>query len=129
MRLYSTYLLYRPISANTELYVMLNYYTLTNSPQVYYQNSLSTPYSANYYRLSAWTNVANNSTGTASILYIKVSLVDAYVDPGPAFAPPDQVDGTLTVSVEELKASGPLFPSGTYTITSPTYSISAFTLS
>lgn len=111
--------------ANTDPFV--NYYTLTNSPQVYYQNTLSTPYSANNFRLSAWTDVADNSTGTATILYLKVSLVDAYVDPGPAL-PPDQVDGTLAVNVEELKASGPLFPSGTFTVTSPTYSISTFSL-
>lgn len=117
----------RSFGADTD--PLVNYYTLTNSPQVYYQNSLSTPYSANYYRLSAWTNVADNSAGTASILYLKISLVDDYVDPGPAFAPPDQIDGTLTTAVEELKASGPLFPSGTYSITSPTYSISAFSLS
>lgn len=115
----------RSFGANTDPFV--NYYTLTNSPQVYYQNTLSTPYSANNFRLSAWTDVADNSTGTATILYLKVSLVDAYVDPGPAL-PPDQVDGTLVVSAEELKASGPLFPSGSFTITSPTYSISAFSL-
>lgn len=110
----------------------INYYTLTNSPQVYYQNTLSTPYSANNYRLSAWTNVADNSTGTATVLFLKVSLVDAYIDPdtltGNVQPPGDSVNGTLTVSVEELKASGPLFPSGTFTVTSPSYSISAFSL-
>ena len=37
------------------------------------------------------------------------------------------VDGILAVSVEELKASGSLIPSGTFTITSPVFAISAIT--
>jgi hypothetical protein len=107
----------------------INYYTLTNSFQTYYQNSLSTPYSANNYRLEARTNVANNSTGTATILTLRVTLTDAYVPTGAAPAPSDQVDGTMTISVEELKAVGALFPSGTFSITSPSYSLSVITAS
>jgi len=107
----------------------INYYTLTNSFQTYYQNSLSTPYSANNYRLEARTNVANNSTGTATILTLRVTLTDAYVPTGAAPAPSDQVDGTMTISVEELKAAGTLFPSGSFSITSPTYSLSVITAS
>jgi hypothetical protein len=107
----------------------INYYTLTNSFQTYYQNSLSTPYSANNYRLEARTNVANNSTGTATILTLRVTLTDAYVPQGAAPAPSDQVDGTMTISVEELKAAGTLIPSGSFSITSPTYSLSVITAS
>jgi hypothetical protein len=107
----------------------INYYTLTNSFQTYYQNSLSTPYSANSYRLEARTNVANNSTGTATILTLRVTLTDAYVPTGSAPAPSDQVDGTMTISVEELKAAGTLFPSGSFSITSPGYSLSVITAS
>jgi hypothetical protein len=107
----------------------INYYTLTNSFQTYYQNSLSTPYSANNYRLEARTNVSNNSTGTATILTLRVTLTDAYVPTGAAPAPSDQVDGTMTISVEELKAAGTLFPSGSFSITSPTYSLSVITAS
>lgn len=123
----------RDFGADTDPFV--NYYTLTNTPQAYYQNTLSTPYSANNFRLYAWTDVSDNSSGTASVLYLKVSLDDAYVDPDitqgyPAgFTPPTgYVDGTLSVNVEEIKATGPLFPSGTFTITSPSYSISSFSL-
>ena len=107
----------------------INYYTLTNSFQTYYQNSLSTPYSANNYRLEARTNVANNSAGTATILTLRVTLTDAYVPTGAAPAPSDQVDGTMTISVEELKAAGTLIPSGSFSITSPTYSLSVITAS
>jgi hypothetical protein len=107
----------------------INYYTLTNSFQTYYQSSLSTPYSANNYRLEARTNVSNNSTGTATILTLRVTLTDAYVPTGAAPAPSDQVDGTMTISVEELKAAGTLFPSGSFSITSPVYSLSVITAS
>jgi hypothetical protein len=117
----------RSFGANTD--PSINYYTLTNSFQTYYQNSLSTPYSANNYRLEARTNVANNSTGTATILTLRVTLTDAYVPTGAAPAPSDQVDGTMTISVEELKAAGTLFPSGSFSIVSPAYSLSVITAS
>ena len=107
----------------------VNYYTLTNSYQTYFQSSASSSYSANTFKLEAKTNVANNSTGTATQLLLKVTLVDNYVDPGPEPSPPpgDLVDGTLTIAVDELKAAGSLLPSGTFAITSPTYSLSAIT--
>jgi hypothetical protein len=107
----------------------VNYYTLTDSFQTYHQVSLSTPYSANEYRLEARTNVANNSTGTATQLFLRVTLTDSYVDPdvatGNVEPPGDSVDGTLTIAVSELKAAGNLQPSGSFTIISPSYSLSA----
>ena len=102
---------------------IVNYYNLTNSFQIYYQSSLSSPYSANNYRLEARTNVSNNSTGTATQLFLRVTLSDSYVDPG-APAPGDLVNGTVTIAASELKASGLLQPSGTFAITSPSYSLS-----
>jgi len=116
----------RSFGADTD--PLVNYYTLTNSFQSYYQSSLSTPYSANNYRLEARTDVSNNSNGTATILTLRVTLTDAYTDPG-APAPGDSVDGTITISVEELKAAGTLFPSGSFSITSPTYSLSSISAS
>lgn len=117
----------RSFGAGTDPFI--NYYTLTNSFQTYYQGSLTTPYSANTYRLQARTNVSNNSTGTATVLYLKVILTDAYVDNFPASPPPDFVDGTITIAVEELKASGSMIPSGSFAITSPTYSLSSISAS
>ena len=116
------------VSFGADTHPTLNYYTLTNAYQTVFQNSLSTPYSANNYSLEAKCDVANNSTGTATTLYLKVTLNDAYVDPGPT-PPGDVVDGTLTIAVEELKASGALIPTGTFSITSPTYSLSSITAS
>ncbi len=101
-----------------------NFYKLTNSYQNFYTLSSSAPYSANSYNLDAKCNVADNSTGTATIVFIQVRFVDNYTDPG-APGPDDVVDGTLTVTVTEKRATGSLVPSGTVTITRPSYSITA----
>ncbi len=103
---------------------LVNYYALTNSYQTYYYLPYSTPYSSNFVRLEASCNVANNSGGTATVVYIKITLQDDYVDLGPP-SPGDSVDGTLTITVDELKASGLMQPSGSFSITSPSYSLSA----
>ena len=83
------------------------------------------------YTLEARTDVANNSTGTATQLFLRVTLADSYVDPdvasGASFPPGDTVNGTLTLAVSELKAAGSLQPSGSFVITSPSYSLSAIT--
>jgi hypothetical protein len=110
---------------------IINYYTLTNVYQTFYQSSLSSPYSANNYRLEAKTDVANNSTGTATQVQIRITLSDTYTDPGPEPSPPpgDSVAGTLTVNVAEVKASGLLQPSGSFTVTGPSYSLSSIVAS
>ena len=114
-----------------------NFYRLTNSYQNFYSLSSSAPYSANSYYLDAKCDVADNSAGTATTVYIRVRFDDGYVDvfnvpPLPTqtqtsanFPPDDVVDGTLTVTVTEKRATGSLLPSGTFTITRPTYSITA----
>jgi hypothetical protein len=111
---------------------LVNYYTLTDSFQTYYQGSLTTPYSANNFKLEAKSNVVDNSAGTATTLYLKVTLADNYTDSGAGFdpnpAPGDSVDGTLSLVVSEVKASGVLQPSGTFSVTSPSYSLSSISL-
>ena len=102
----------------------VNFYTLTDTYQTFYTRSLSTPYSANSYVAQAKTDVADNSSGTASVLYLKIMLNDSYTDPGPT-GPGDLVDGTLSVSFSEFKAYGERFPSGIFSISSPTYSVSS----
>jgi len=105
------------------------WYNLTNSYIQYFQSSNSTPYSANNYRLEAKTDVANNSTGTARILTIKISLNDSYADPGPP-APGDSVSGKVEIIAKEIKATGTLAPSGDpFAISGPTYSFSGITTS
>lgn len=113
----------------------VNFYTLTNSFQTYYQNSGTTPYSTNVYQLQARTPaVADNSAGTASVVELRVYFNDLYVDkdilsgfPAGTNPPTGYVDGTITVSVEELRASGTMVPSGTFTVAPPEYQISTFT--
>jgi hypothetical protein len=121
----------REFGAGTDPFV--NYYTLTNSFQTYYQGSLTTPYSANNFKLEAKSNVADNSAGTATTLYLKVTLTDNYTDSGAAFdpnpPPGDSVDGTLSIVVSEVKAAGTMQPSGTFSVTSPSYSLSSISLS
>jgi len=104
-----------------------NWYRLTNSFQEYERASSGTPYGANSWRLSArTTDVANNSSGTAASSQFLVEFIDNYVDPGPP-APGDAVDGTFTVSVSLVYATGILVPSGfgNFTVTLPTVSIGA----
>lgn len=107
----------------------LDFYTLTNFYQTRYESSLSTPYSANVYKIEALCNVSNNSGGTASSVTFRIIWQDNYVDTAPAFGPSDSVDGTLSLSVEEIKASGSLQPSGSFSITSPSYTVSNITAS
>jgi hypothetical protein len=117
-----------------------NWYRLTNSYQLWYSVASSTPYGGNSYRILARTPaVANNSTGTASTVEFLIEYVDNYVDPGtfpvgpnpapPAanFPPGDLVDGTFTLSVSHLYATGVLDPSGTgnFTVTQPTIAVGA----
>lgn len=91
-----------------------NFYKLTNSFQTYHTSTASGAYSANTYRLQARSNVADNSSGTANIVYIRVLLSDPYADPpggNPGqFPPEDSVNGTLTVSSDMIRASGVMQP-------------------
>lgn len=105
----------------------VNFYNLTDVYQTFFTFSASTPYSANFYRLSARTNVANNSQGTANIIEFEILWKDNYVDPdtlnpdfpgpGTSFNGGDEVNGTLSISIEEIKEFQ-------FTISSPAYSIS-----
>lgn len=104
-----------------------NFYRLTNAYQTYYSLSSSLPYSSNSYQLSVRSNVANNSAGTANIIYFRIRFIDGYVYSGPSASlgnSPDGVNGLFTVSVTEKRADGKLLPSGNFTITRPQYSIS-----
>jgi hypothetical protein len=116
---------------------LVNFYNLTTSYQQWYTLSSSSPYSASAYRIEALCNCTDptNTNGTASVVTFRITWADSYVDPdtlNPDYPAPitihppgDLVDGTLSLTVEEFKAAGSLIPSGTFSITSPTYSISA----
>jgi len=109
-----------------------NFYNLIDTYKNIFTRTLSTPYSANFYRIEAKSNVSNNSVGGATVIDFRITWRDDYVDPdGPTniFDPADIVDGTLNVIIEELKAIGSLVPLGSFDITSPTYAITEITAS
>lgn len=99
-----------------------NWYNLTNSNTRLYHLRDSVPYANNEYRIDVRTNVANNTNGSASILYVLVSFIGGYVDPGP-LGPPftnDEIDGTFSVSISEKRADSTGFlPSGNFSILQP----------
>ena len=128
-----------------------NWYRLTDSFQTYYTLAGSSPYGSNSYNLQARvTDTTDNSSGTAANSQIRVLLVDNYVDPGVApgssffpegggsgaggggggqqtatpadFPPGDSVDGTFSIAVSLVFATGVLVPSGfgNFTVTQPT---------
>jgi hypothetical protein len=63
--------------------------------------------------------VANNSSGTASSIEFRIEWVDGHVGIGIG---PDFVDGTVSLAVTTLEASGILEPitAGSFTVETPT---------
>jgi hypothetical protein len=105
----------------------LNFYNLTNSYQTFYSLTTSAPYTGNQYRIEVVSNVADNSIGGATQLIFRVTWTDTYTYTGSGGSTfPDNVDGTISLTVDELRASGTLQPLGTgpFVITRPSYSIS-----
>jgi hypothetical protein len=100
-----------------------NYYRLSSSYQSFYAASASSPYGSNVFRIYARSpNVGDNSGGTDNQVQFLIYWTDGYVDPGntpsqgtyPGDNPNtvDLVDGTLTLSVSTLYATGILVPAG-----------------
>jgi hypothetical protein len=110
-----------------------NWYRTTNSFQTFYQATASSPYGSNNYRLQArCVDVPSNSGGTAASGEIRVLFTDGYVDPdiftGLNNPPGDSIDGTLTVSVSTLFATGIMSPSSAaFTVVQPIISIGSVT--
>ena len=105
----------------------LNFYNLTNSYQTFYNLTTSAPYTGNQYRIEVVSNIADNTLGGATTLTFRVNYTDTYVYTGSGSTSfPDNVDGNLTLTIDELRASGTLQPLGTgpFVITRPSYSIS-----
>jgi hypothetical protein len=133
-----------------------NWYRLTNSFQTYYTLAGSSPYGSNSYNLQARvTDTADNSSGASANSQFRVLFVDNYVDPGvvagsvafpagtpvgsgtagggvqtatPADYPPDDsVDGTFSIAVSLVYATGVLVPGslGNFTVTQPTVTFGA----
>lgn len=112
-------------------------YNLTNNYIVLKQASPSAPYLASVYKIEGKCETeATNINGTESQFKFRITFEDAYIDADIAAGfgseltnpPGDTVNGTINVSVDEVKATGPILPTGTINITSPAYSISGFTV-
>jgi hypothetical protein len=103
---------------------LINFYNLTNAFQVLYVTTSSVPYASNTYRIEVRGDIADNSNAGARIITVRVTWEDPYVDPYPESPPPDQVDGSLSLIIDQHRATGSLLPSGNFTVASPTYSIS-----
>jgi hypothetical protein len=105
----------------------VNFYTLTNVEQVWFNQQPSGIYGVNEYKISVSCNQSNNTTGGATQLFFKVEWIDRYTDPGPPL-PNDVVDGTLSLIVDQVKATGVLQPTGNpFLIAGPaSYSASSF---
>ena len=112
-----------------------NWYRCTNSRQLWYSLSGSSPYGSNTYKIYARTLDAasgNNSTGTARQGEWHIEFADNYVDPGQHPSNPlpdyiDSVDGTFSIAVSLLYATGILVPLtlGNFSVTLPLVTISA----
>jgi hypothetical protein len=112
-----------------------NWFRCSNIRQLWYSLSGSSAYGSNSYKLYARTTDAlsnSNSSGSASQGEWHIEFVDNYVDPGQHPSNPvpdytDSVDGTFTVAVEALYATGILIPLGTgnFSVILPTISTSA----
>lgn len=108
----------------------INFYNLTNVNQVFYSASASAVYTGNTYTVSVRTNTPNNVNGDGNIVYLTMSFTDVYTYTGMGSTSfPDTVDGTLSITIDEMRASGTLLPLGTgpFVITRPAYSITAIT--
>lgn len=113
-------------SAGTQAFVGgpggVNYFALTNSFQTFYEATGTSAYAANRWRLEASCNQVSNGTGTANIVNFRITWLDAYVDAEPGIAPFDIVDGTFTLTVDQVRPAGFLQPSGTFAIVAPSSS-------
>lgn len=111
-------------SAGTQAFIGgpsgINYFSLTNSFQTFYEAAGTSAYAANRWRLEASCNQTSNSTGTANIVNFRITWLDAYVDSSPVDAVYDTVDGTFTLTVDQVRPAGFLQPSGTFTTVGPT---------
>jgi len=100
-----------------------NFYRLSNGFNAWYTATSSNPYSTNTYKIYARTpGISDNSAGTASSIEFQVEWTDNHTGIGGAT---EGVDGTLSISLSTLEATGTLLPggSGNFQVTTPTIQI------
>ena len=121
----------------------LTFYSLTSTPTIFYERAATSSYIDNLFRIKAKCDIADNSVGGATILTFDIFWNDTYVDPDtlvppvdppgsqPDFGNTDVVDGTLSISINELRATGSMVPESpvrTFDITPPSYSLSSISV-
>jgi hypothetical protein len=112
-------------SVGTVSFDATNFYQSTSSPTTLLVAQSSFPYyTANRYRITHSCDIANNVNAGATTVNITITWEDGYIDTK-AGPPGDSVDGSLSLVVEELRASGILLPAGTspFVVSSPSYNI------
>lgn len=115
-----------PASGGNATYNNIGYWQLTTSDQQVWSFTASSPYTMNTWSLRARLSSGTTTTATSVVLTVRWS--DAYVDPAVAphtpstILPIDEVTGTLTLSVDQIKARGSLAPgfvANSFAITGP----------
>jgi len=100
-----------------------DFYQLTDTYTTWYnKNASGTTYSANYYRISVKSNVANNQYGGATQLQFKIEFVDAYNDGNTTNY--DGVDGTFISTMIEKSPKGTV-NGGAITVPKPSSYVSS----
>ena len=109
--------LLQTVTADQPTFRKSDFYSLTNAYQeVYIKYSTTSGYTANYYKISAKSNVANNSQGGATEFTFKVEFIDAYNDGNSTNY--DGVDGKFTSLVYRYMPKG-AGAGGAVTVASP----------
>jgi hypothetical protein len=110
----------------------IGFYSLTNANQILLTRTSTSPYSSNSFTVRVRSDISDNSNGGATQLIFSLSWIDGYTDPPGGFPgqfdpPIDGVDGNLSFTIDEQRASGILQPSGTggFIINRPSYSSTA----
>jgi hypothetical protein len=104
-----------------------NYFRLSST----YQNIVapttgSTSYVNNSYRIQARSpGVVNNINGTARTIEFLIQWIDNHAGTGSPTVGPDVVNGTFSLSVSSLVATGTTVPSGSFTTQTPTVTLGA----
>ena len=120
----------------------INFWNLTTTNQEWYRRTSTSPYSSNFWSISArlGSGVANTSSITATSIIFTILWSDGYTDTGPSVPenppPGDLVNGTITLTVDEQYSASPsgiaLLPTvpppgvqPVWTVPRPTYSATA----
>jgi hypothetical protein len=119
-----------------------NYFRLTSTQQTWSSVIASSPYALNEWRIQCGTDdaVANNSTGASRRIRFNIFWIDDHFPLGGPSATgsptqpslgfgPDTVSGTISLTVQTIKASGVLEPTGigNFEIEIPTVTVSNIT--